>query len=348
MIEFDLVHHYNALKPNQEKPAARRTSHATGTEISLKPLLWIFFNLLVIFLLYLDLAVFHRKDEEIRIQEALGWSVIWMVAALIFNAGVYRVGGPDRGLKFFTGYLLERSLSVDNLFVFLVIFSYFKVPARYHYKILFWGILGAIVTRALFILGGIALIERFRWILYVLGAILIYSGFKLFSGKDEKVEPDKNPVVRGFRYLMPVSSGYESGKFFIREQGRWAATPLFVVLLVIETTDVIFSMDSIPAILSISLDPFIVYSSNIFAILGLRALYFALAGLMKAFYYLHYGLGVILIFVGVKMLAQPFFSISTGAALGVITAILMLSILASLIFPSRRREKRVESGKKLF
>ncbi len=297
--------------------------------------LWTLFNLFVVFLLYLDLAVFHKKDHEIPIKEALLWSVIWIVVAFIFNAGVFVVAGADKGLQFFTGYLLERSLSVDNLFVFLLIFTYFQVPAKYHHKILFWGILGAVLTRAAFILMGVALIERFHWVLYIMGGILIWSGFKFLVGKDEKMDLEKNPVLKMARKVIPVISEYDSGKFFLKRNGKLFATSLFIVLVVIESTDVVFAVDSIPAILSITRDSFIVYSSNIFAILGLRALYFALAGLMKAFVYLNYGLGVILIFVGVKMLIESWIHIPTGVALGFLVVVMALSMIASVLFPKK-------------
>lgn len=297
--------------------------------------LWTLFNLFVVFLLYLDIAVFHKKDKEVPMKEALTWSVIWIGVALLFNAGVLILAGPGKGLEFFTGYLLEKSLSVDNLFVFLLIFTYFQVPAKYHHKILFWGILGAIFTRALFIFIGVALIERFHWVLYIMGAILIFSGLKFLSGKDEKMEPEKNPVLRIARKIFPVMAGFDTGKFFLRKDNKWYATSLFIVLVVIESTDVVFAVDSIPAILSITRDPFIVYSSNIFAILGLRALYFALAGLMKAFVYLNYGLGIILIFVGLKMVLEHWIHVPTWAALGFLVVVIAVSVIASILFPKK-------------
>ncbi len=296
---------------------------------------WILFNAFIVILLYLDLVVFHKKDHEIPVKEALIWSVIWIVIALLFNWGVYLVSGRTHALNFFTGYVLERSLSMDNLFVFLLIFNYFKVPAKYHHKILFWGILGAVVTRAAFIFAGVALIERFHWVLYIMGAILVWSGFKLFGGKDEEMEPEKNPVLKLARKIFRVIPSYDSGKFFVKENKILYATGLFIVLVVIESTDVVFAVDSIPAILAITRDPFIVYSSNIFAILGLRALYFALAGLMRIFYYLNYGLGVILIFIGAKMLLESKIHISTGVTLIFLITVLTVSILASMLFPKK-------------
>jgi len=281
-------------------------------------------------MLILDLKVFHRKPHEIRMKEALGWSVFWVALALLFNLAIYFWKGPQLGLEFLTGYLIEKSLSVDNIFVFVLIFSYFQIPALYQHKVLFWGIVGALVFRALFIFTGLVLIEKFHWVIYIFGFFLIASGIKLALEKNKEIHPDKNPVLKLFRKLIPVSKTHHGGLFFIRENAKWLATPLFIVLLVIETTDIIFALDSIPAILAVTKDPFIVYSSNAFAILGLRALYFALGGLMKLFYYLHYGLAAILIFVGGKMLLADFIKIPIGIALGIIASILVLSILLSL------------------
>ncbi len=287
-------------------------------------------------MLLLDLLVFHRKEHEVKIREALIWSAVWIALALAFNAGIYHYWGSEKAMKFLAGYVLEKSLSVDNLFVFLLLFSYFKVPAAYQHNVLFWGIVGALIMRALFIFTGIALIERFHWIIYVFGAILIFTGAKLFAKSDNDVDPEKNIVLKLFRKIMPVTAEYRDKKFFVRENGRLYATPLFVVLLVVETTDVIFAMDSIPAILAISVDPFIVYTSNAFAILGLRALFFALSGLMKMFHYLNYGLGVILIFVGIKMVIAEFYKIPVAAALGVIAVVLTASIVISILRPQKQ------------
>ncbi len=295
-------------------------------------IVWIAFNLLILAMLVLDLKVFHRKPHEIKMKEALGWSAFWIVLALLFNVGIYFWRGPQAGLEFLAGYLIEKSLSVDNIFVFLLVFSYFKVPALYQHKVLFWGILGALFFRAVFIFAGVALINQFHWIIYVFGAFLIMTGIKLALEKDKEVHPEKNPIIRLFRRLMPITKEYKGSQFFFKEGGRRFATPLFVVLLVVETTDIVFAIDSIPAILAITRDPFIVYSSNAFAILGLRALFFALAGLMQLFHHLHYGLSAILVFVGSKMLLSDIYKIPIGVALGVIVGILTLSILASLIF----------------
>jgi tellurite resistance protein TerC len=287
-------------------------------------------------MLILDLKVFHRKLHEIKMKEALGWSLFWIVLAVLFNVGIYFWRGPQAGLEFLTGYLIEKSLSVDNLFVFLLIFSYFRVPALYQHKVLFWGILGALVLRLVFILIGVALVERFHWMIYVFGAFLIITGIKLGLEKEKEIHPEKNLALRLFRRLMPVSSNYQGSQFFFKDStGRRFATPLFVVLLVVETTDVIFAVDSVPAILAITRDPFIVYSSNAFAILGLRALYFALANLMQLFHHLHYGLSAILIFVGTKMLLADLYKIPIAVALGIIAGILLLSIIASLLHRKR-------------
>jgi tellurite resistance protein TerC len=286
-------------------------------------------------MLVLDLAVFHKKPHAVTFREAAGWSVFWIALALVFNAGLWLMRGQQAGLEFLTGYLIEKSLSVDNLFVFLLVFSYFAVPARYQHGVLFWGILGALVFRFFFIIAGVELLERFHWLIYVFGAVLVLSGVKLWQEKEKKLEPEKNPLVRLFRRLMPVTTEYHDGKFFVRQAGKLAATPLFVVLLVIETTDVIFAVDSIPAILAITRDPFIVYSSNAFAILGLRALYFALSGVMQLFHHLHYGLSAILVFIGGKMIASEWVKIPTVASLVVVAAILAFSIWASLRWPAK-------------
>lgn len=296
---------------------------------------WILFNIFVIAMLALDLLVFNKKEHEIRVKEALLWSAFWIALALIFNLGLYFIKGTDPALKFLTGYILEKSLSVDNLFVFLVIFSFFKVPNKYQHKILFWGILGALIMRGLFIIFGTALLHRFEWIMYVFGAILIFSGYKLIVEKDKEIDPEKNPVLKLFRHLMPVTDNIEGNRFFVRRGAKLFATPLFIVLIVVETTDVIFALDSIPAILAITLDPFIVYTSNVFAILGLRALYFALSGVMSMFHLMHYGLGGLLIFIGIKMGIHHWITIPIGVTLSVIAVTLAASILASMVFPKK-------------
>ena len=294
-------------------------------------LLWLGFNIFVLAMLALDLGVFHRKAHVVQIKEALGWTAIWITLALLFNLGIYFWRGPEPALEFLTGYLIEKALSVDNIFVFLLIFSYFDVPLLYQHKVLFYGILGALIMRAMFIVMGITLIQKVHWVIYVFGGFLILTGIKIALEKGKEIRPERNPVLRIFRRFMPVSDRYENDKFFTRKEGRFLATPLFIVLLVVETTDIVFAVDSIPAILAITLDPFIVYTSNVFAILGLRALYFALAGMMRLFQYLHYGLSAILVFVGVKMLVASIWKIPIGLALGVIAAILLISVGASII-----------------
>jgi TerC family integral membrane protein len=305
---------------------------------------WVIFNLFVLAMLALDLGVFHRHSHRVGIKEALVWSGVWIALALLFNLGIYYWRGPDAALEFLAGYLIEKALSVDNIFVFLLIFSYFRTPARHQHRVLFWGVLGAFIMRAIFIFAGVSLIERFHWVIYIFGALLILTGARMATGKDKEVRPEKNPALKLFRHLMPVTDNYQGGKFFIKQvgqegrRGRYFATPLFIVLLMIETTDVIFAVDSIPAILAITLDPFIVYTSNVFAILGLRALYFALAGVMGLFQYLHYGLSAILIFVGAKMLLTDFYEIPVGVALGVVAGILVISVIASMASPRKEAD----------
>ncbi len=311
--------------------------------------IWIGFNAFILLMLAIDLGVFHRKSHEVSLKESLILSVAWISLALLFNIGIYFLSGREPALAFFTGYLIEKALSMDNLFVFLLIFSYFKVPAVYQHKVLFWGIFGALIMRAIFIAAGIALIKHFHWIIYVFGGLLVYSGIKLMFEKTKEVHPEQNPVVKLFRYFFPVTKDYVGGKFFTRENStiplvkktsvKVFATPLFIVLLVVETTDLIFAVDSIPAILAITQDPFIVYTSNVFAILGLRALYFTLSSIMGLFHLLNYGLSLILIFVGVKMLLESILEIPIGLSLGIVAGVLTCSIIASIIFPAREKCK---------
>ena len=298
-------------------------------------LIWIGFGAFVLAMLALDLGVFHRKSHTVGMKEALTWSAVWIALALIFNAGVWHWRGHDKGLEFLTGYLVELSLSVDNLFVFLLIFAYFKVPAQYQHKVLFWGIIGALVMRAIFIGAGIALIQKFHWIIYVFGAVLVISGLKMAFEKDKEVHPEKNPVLRLFRRFMPVTAEYHEGRFFIKREKLWLATPLFIVLLMLETTDLVFAVDSVPAVLAITTDPFIVYTSNVFAILGLRSMFFALAGVMKMFAYLHYGLAAVRVCVGAKMLVAGFYKIPTLTSLLVIVGLLTVAVVASLLHAAR-------------
>jgi tellurite resistance protein TerC len=296
-------------------------------------LVWIGFNLFVVAMLALDLRVFHRRPHAVGISEALLWSALWVTLALLFNLGVYIMRGSEPAIEFLTGYLIEKSLSVDNLFVFLLIFSYFGVAAVYQHKILFWGILGALVMRAVFIFMGVALIQRFHWVIYFFGALLVFSGLKLGLQKDKKIDPERNPAVKLFKRVVPVVDSSQTGTFFVRKGRRYAATRLFLVLVVVETSDLIFAVDSIPAVLAITLDPFIVYTSNVFAILGLRALYFVLAGVLERFRYLHHGLAAILTFVGLKMLLSEIYRIPVGAALAVVGGIVLLSVVASIARP---------------
>jgi tellurite resistance protein TerC len=298
-------------------------------------LLWIGFNVFVLAMLALDLGVFHRKAHEVKVKEALWWSAVWIGLALTFNAGIYFFRGEEAALEFLTGYLLEKALSVDNIFVFIMIFAYFRVPALYQHKVLFWGILGALVMRAAFIATGITLLQHFHWVIYVFGAFLIVTGIKLAMQQNKEVHPEKNPVLKLFRRFMPVTKNFEGAKFLVKRDGRRFATPLLIVLLMVETTDVIFALDSIPAILAITTDSFIVYTSNVFAILGLRALYFALAGIMQMFHYLSYGLAAILVFVGVKMMLMDFYKLPIGISLGVVAGILAIAVMASLLKPRR-------------
>ncbi len=298
-------------------------------------LFWILFNLFVLAMLVLDLGVFHRRAHRVKFREALAWSAMWIALAAAFAVLLYFWRGHVVTLEFVTGYVIELSLSVDNLFVFLLIFRYFRVPALHQHKVLFWGILGALLMRGIFVLVGVGLITQFHWIVYLFGAFLVYSGIQFFRQESVEIHPEKNPVLRLFRRWMPVTEDYEGSKFFVRRTGLYA-TPLLVVLLVVETTDLLFAVDSIPAVLAITLNAFIVYTSNIFAILGLRSMYFALAGMMEFFHYLHYGLSVVLIFVGAKMLISHYYQIPTGWALGVVAGVLLVSVLVSVVRPKTK------------
>jgi tellurite resistance protein TerC len=281
-------------------------------------------------MLALDLGVFHRKTHEISLRESLTWTFIWIFLALVFNAIIYFWRGREQALEFFTGYLVEKSLSVDNIFVFLMIFTYFRIPSIYQHKVLFWGIIGALILRVIFIFAGVALIEKFHFTIYLFGALLVFSGYQMFQHNNTKIDPDKNPVIRFFKRFMPVTPDLREDKFFVKTGGKRFATPLFLVLILIETTDVIFAVDSIPAILAITQDQFIVYTSNVFAILGLRSLYFALAGVVHRFWLLSYGLAVVLIFVGLKMMLIDFYKIPIEWSLAFIALVITSSIILSL------------------
>jgi tellurite resistance protein TerC len=292
--------------------------------------MWLGFALIMITIFILDLGVFSRKSHEIRFREAFAWTMVWVFLALGFNAGIYYLMGPVKALEFFTGYLIEESLSVDNLFVFIMIFSYFHVSKAHQPKILKWGILGALVMRAIFILAGIGLIERFHWMVYVFGGLLVVTGAKMAFGKEHRIEPEKNLLVRLVGRFVPLSTQVRDDRFFVREKGTVFATPLFLALLVVESSDVLFAVDSIPAVLAITRDPFIVYTSNVFAIMGLRSLYYLLANVMEMFVYLKLGISFILAFVGLKMLLADIWPIPIYFSLGVIVGILAISIVTSV------------------
>ncbi len=300
---------------------------------------WVGFNALVLVLLALDLFVFHKEAHEVKPKEAALWSVFWVVLSLLFNLFIYFEFGRDRAVEFFTGYLIEKSLSVDNLFVFVLIFSYFKVPASFQHRILFWGILGALVMRAALISVGSILISQFAWMIYVFGAFLIFTGIRMAFEKEGSIEVEANPLIRLVRRWFPITHEYDGHKFFTRVGARTMGTPLLIVLLMVESTDVIFALDSIPAIFAITKEPFIVYTSNIFAILGLRALYFLLANVIDKFHFLKYGLAVVLTFIGAKMVVTAFdIHIPTGISLVVVAVILLASVALSLLFPQEVEE----------
>jgi tellurite resistance protein TerC len=288
-------------------------------------------------MLILDLGVFHRKTHEVSMKEALTWTFVWIFLALVFNAVIYYWRGKQQALEFFTGYLVEKALSVDNIFVFIMIFTYFQIPSKYQHKVLFWGIIGALIMRVIFIFAGVALIEKFHITIYVFGALLIYTGYKMFNHNNAKIHPEKNPVIKFFKKFTPVTHQLHEDKFFIKLDGKRFATPLFLVLILIESTDLIFAVDSIPAILAITQDQFIVYTSNVFAILGLRSLYFALAGVVHRFWLLSYGLAIVLVFVGIKMLLIDVYKIPIEWSLLFIAFIITASVVASLKIPRKNQ-----------
>jgi tellurite resistance protein TerC len=298
---------------------------------------WYIFSAFVVVALAVDLFVLHRRSHAISLREALLGSALWISLALLFNVGIYVTRGHQPAIEFLAGYLIELSLSVDNLFVFLLLFRYFAVPAQYQHKVLFWGIVGAVVMRLAFILAGVALLDRFHWAIYIFGVILILSGIRMWRADEAQVHPEKNPVLNLFRRFVPLTGDYEGSRFFVRRASRLVATPLLLVLVMVETTDLVFAVDSIPAVLAITHDPFIVFTSNIFAVLGLRALFFSLSNVMGLFHYLHYGLAAILIFVGLKMVLADIFHVPTPIALGVVVAILAGCVVVSIM---HRREAR--------
>ena len=303
--------------------------------------MWVSFTAVVLGILILDLGVFHRHAHVVSKKEAALWTVLWVSLAMLFNAGIYYFYGKERALEFLAGYLIEESLSVDNIFVFLLLFSYFSVPAIYQHRVLFWGILGVLVMRGFFIGVGAALLHNFHWIIYLFGAFLIFTGIKMLAKEEEQTDPDSNPAIKLLRRFMPITEGYEGQHFLVQRDGKWFGTPLLVVLVVVESTDLVFAVDSIPAIFAVTDDPFIVYTSNVFAVLGLRALYFLVAGIIDLFVYLRYGLGCVLSFVGLKMLLGDIYKIPIGISLGMIAGILTLSMIASLLFPPKHAEAEV-------
>lgn len=301
---------------------------------------WVLFNVFVIAMLALDLGVIHRRAQALTLRQALAWSAFWISIAVLFAVLLDQWQGRTAALEFSTGYVIELSLSADNLFIFLLIFQFFRLPEKNQYRVLFWGILGAILMRAVFIFAGVGLIRRFHWVIYGFGALLVYSGIRLLLQRGAQIDPEKNLVLRVVRKLIPVTPDYVGSKFFVRQGVQLYATPLLLVLLVIETTDVVFAVDSIPAVLAITLNTFIVYTSNILAMLGLRSFFFALASLMNVFEYLHYGISCVLVFVGFKMLLSHAFPISTEVSLGVIAAILLVTIVISALHPDDKPESK--------
>jgi len=299
------------------------------------PFFWTAFVICVLLLLLLDLGVLHRRARTVSFRMAALWSAVWVTLSLSFGTWVYLRFGAQKGLEFFTGYLIEYALSVDNIFIFVIIFSYFAVPAKLHHRVLFWGILGALVMRAGFILAGAALLQAFHWIIYVFGAFLVFTGWKIMCKGSARVEPERNPIVRVFHKVFPMVPGYGSGRFLVRQDGKWFATPLTLVLVTVETTDVVFAVDSIPAIFGVTRDPFVVYTSNVCAILGLRSMYFLLAAVVDRFVYLGTGLGIVLVFVGFKMLLSGVYHIPIALSLAVVITVLAISVLLSLL-KSRR------------
>lgn len=297
--------------------------------------IWVIFNIAVVILLAFDLFFFHRKAHVIEVKEALWMSAFWIAISFAFNIFIYYFYGKEDALNFLTGYLIEKALSIDNLFIFLMIFSYFRVPADLLHKVLFWGILGTIIMRAILIVFGIALVQKFHWVIYLFGLFLIITGIKLAKGNDKEVSPESNPLIKLLQRFMPITHDYVGSQFFIKQAGKYVATPLFLVLLAVESTDLIFALDSIPAIIGITTEPFIVYTSNILAVLGLRSLFFALSHMITLFHYLQYGLAFILIFIGVKMLISGYIAIPIVASLSFVLLALIVSIIASILNPKK-------------
>ena len=303
-------------------------AHSIGT-----PLFWTLFVTVILFLLSLDLGVFHRHAHAVKVKEATIWSIVWILLSTSFGIWVYVTFGKQYGLEFFTGYVIEYALSVDNVFVFIIIFSYFNVPSKLHHRVLFWGILSALIMRATFILAGAALISAFHWVIYIFGAFLVFTGIKILRQGDAEVEPERNPAVKLFRKIVPMTPGYGSERFFVKQAGKFLATPLALVLVTVEVTDLVFATDSIPAIFGVTKDPFIVYTSNVCAILGLRSMYFLLSAVIRRFAYLGTGLGIVLMFIGLKMLISGVYVIPIELSLLIVALILAGSILFSVLFP---------------
>ena len=300
---------------------------------------WVWFHVFVFAMLALDLGVFHRKESEISVKQSLVWTLIWISLALIFNLGVYKYMGSKEAYEFLTCYVLEKSLSIDNIFVMTIIFGYFKVLPRYQHRVLFWGILGALVMRIIFILGGVSLINHFHFVLYIFGAFLVYSGIKMLFAGDKEMDPEKDLIYRISKKYFKMTPNFEEHKFFVKKNKIYYMTPLFMVLMIIESTDLVFALDSIPATLSVTKNSFIAYTSNIFAILGLRSLYFAFAGVIGLFRYLPYALSTVLIFIGLKMLLEHYIQIPTSVSLLFVISTILISIIASLVIPEKKRIK---------
>jgi tellurite resistance protein TerC len=293
---------------------------------------WVGFNAFILLMLALDLGVFHRNAHVVSFREAATWSAVWVALALAFNAWLYFAWGSEPALAFLTGYLIEKSLSVDNIFVFVMVFTFFAVPAQYQHRVLFWGILGALVMRGAFIWAGAYMLQQFHWVIYLFGGILVVTGIKM-ARRVEAYDPSRNPLLKLARRALPLTDGYRGDRFWVKEAGRWMATPLFLVLLLVEATDVVFAIDSIPAIFAVTQEPFLVYTANVFAILGLRSMYFLLADVVHRFVYLKYGLAAVLVFVGAKMILVDIYKIPTGVSLGVVATVIGASIAASLLYP---------------
>ena len=299
---------------------------------------WVAFLAIIGFMLVLDLGVFHKKSHKVSIKESLAWTGVWISLAMLFNVWVYYKMGPQKGIEFFTGYIIEKALSVDNIFVISLIFTYFRVPAQYQHRVLFWGVLGALFFRIIFIYAGVALISKFNWMIYVFGVFLIYTGIKMLKDEEKHIEIEANPMIVFVKKFWKITPNFDGENFRTKINGVWYFTPLFLVLIMIETTDIIFAVDSIPAILAITPDPYIVFTSNVFAILGLRSLYFALNGIMEMFEYINYALSGILVFVGIKMIAAGWYHIPTIISISIILGLLILSVVASIYFPRKNKK----------